>query len=98
MHRMMNTPGTAENTLRELFWNAGPRRVQEVFGQFLQARVDQRQLRIDDVALASSQFFSLLKGELHPMMACGLCVEPGPAEVSRHIDATVDFFLRAYAA
>lgn len=98
MHRMMNTPGTAENTLRELFWNAGPRRVQEVFGQFLQARVDQGQLRIDDIALASSQFFSLLKGELHPMMACGLCVEPGAAEVSRHIDATVDFFLRAYAA
>jgi TetR/AcrR family transcriptional repressor of mexJK operon len=98
MHRMMNTPGTAENTLRELFWNAGPRRVQEVFGQFLQARVDQGQLRIDDIALASSQFFSLLKGELHPMMACGLCVAPGAAEVSRHIDATVDFFLRAYAA
>jgi TetR/AcrR family transcriptional regulator, mexJK operon transcriptional repressor len=98
MHRMMNTPGTAENTLRELFWNAGPRRVQEVFGQFLQARVAQGQLRIDDIALASSQFFSLLKGELHPMMACGLCVEPGAAEVSRHIDATVDFFLRAYAA
>ncbi|UNK58263.1 TetR/AcrR family transcriptional regulator [Pseudoxanthomonas daejeonensis] len=98
MHRMMNTPGTAEHTLRELFWNAGPRRVQEVFGQFLQARVDQGQLRIDDVALASSQFFSLLKGELHPMMACGLCVDPGPAEVARHIDATVEFFLRAYAA
>jgi len=98
MHRMMNTPGTAENALRELFWNAGPRRVQEVFAQFLQARVEQGQLRIDDAALASSQFFSLLKGELHPMMACGLCTEPSPAEVAGHIDATVDFFLRAYAA
>ncbi|MBO9718240.1 MAG: TetR/AcrR family transcriptional regulator [Pseudoxanthomonas sp.] len=98
MHRMMNTPGTAENALRELFWNAGPRRVQEAFAQFLQARVDQGQLRIDDAALASSQFFSLLKGELHPMMACGLCTQPTPAEVARHIDATVVFFLRAYAA
>ncbi|AKC86265.1 TetR/AcrR family transcriptional regulator [Pseudoxanthomonas suwonensis] len=98
MHRMMNTPGTAENALRELFWNAGPRRVQDAFGQFLQARVGRGQLRIDDVALAASQFFSLLKGELHPMMACGLCVDPSPAEVARHIDATVDFFLRAYAA
>ena len=98
MHRMMNTPGTTENTLRELFWNAGPRRVQEVFAQFLQARIDQGQLRIDDTALASSQFFSLLKGELHPMMACGLCTQPTPAEVARHIDATVEFFLRAYAA
>ena len=98
MHRMMNTPGTAENALRELFWNAGPRRVQEVFAGFLQARVDEGRLRIDDVPLASSQFFSLLKGELHPMMACGLCTEPGPAEVAQHIDATVEFFLRAYGA
>lgn len=98
MHRMMNTPGTAENALRELFWNAGPRRVQEVFAQFLQARVDQGQLRIDDAALAASQFFALLKGELHPMMACGLCAAPSPAEVKRHIEATVGFFLRAYAA
>ncbi|WP_372018279.1 TetR/AcrR family transcriptional regulator [Pseudoxanthomonas sp. 10H] len=98
MHRMMNTPGTAENALRELFWNAGPRRVQEAFAQFLQARIQQGQVRIDDTALASSQFFSLLKGELHPLMACGLCTEPTPAEVARHIDATVEFFLRAYAA
>ena len=98
MHRMMNTPGTAENTLRELFWSAGPRRVQDMFAQFLQARVAQGQLEVDDVALASSQFFSLLKGELHPMMACGLCLDPGPAAVARHIDATVDFFLRAHAA
>ena len=82
-----------------LFTGAVPdQQVREVFAQFLQARVVQGQLRIDDVALASSQFFSLLKGELHPMMACGLCLDPGPDEVARHIDATVEFFLRAYAA
>ncbi len=98
MHRMMSTPDAAEHGLRELFWNAGPRRTQEAFAGFLQARVDEGKLRIEDVPLAASQFFSLLKGELHPMMACGLCPEPGPAEVTRHIDATVDFFLRAYAA
>ncbi|KAF1687258.1 TetR family transcriptional regulator [Pseudoxanthomonas broegbernensis] len=98
MHRMMSTPGTAENDLRELFWEAGPRRTQEVFGGFLQACVDAGQLRIDDVPLASSQFFSLLKGELHPMLICGLRAGHGPGEVARHIDATVEFFLRAYAA
>ncbi|HET6396228.1 MAG TPA: TetR/AcrR family transcriptional regulator [Pseudoxanthomonas sp.] len=98
MHRMMTTPGTAEHGLRELFWNAGPRRVQEVFARFLQARVDEGQLRIEDVPLAASQFFCLLKGELHSMLTCGLREAPGPAEVARHIDATVDFFLRAYAA
>ncbi len=97
IHRMMNA-GAGEEALRHLFWNAGPRRVQEVFAQFLQARTGQGQLRIDDVPLAASQFFSLLKGELHPMMACGLCGDPDPRELDRHIEATVDFFLRAYAA
>ena len=97
MQRMMNTPGTAESGLRELFWNAGPRRVQEVFGGFLQARADEGKLRIDDVPLAASQFFSLLKGELHPMLVCGLCLDHSEAEVARHIDNTVEFFLRAYA-
>ncbi|KAF1697194.1 TetR family transcriptional regulator [Pseudoxanthomonas jiangsuensis] len=97
MQRMMNTPGTAESGLRELFWNAGPRRLQEVFGQFLQARADEGKLRIEDVPLAASQFFSLLKGELHPMLVCGLCLDHSEAEVARHIDNTVEFFLRAYA-
>jgi TetR/AcrR family transcriptional repressor of mexJK operon len=98
IQRMMNTPGSAEFGLRELFWNAGPRRVQEVFASFLQARVEEGQLDIADVPLAASQFFSLLKGDLHPMMVCGLCQAHTPAEIALHIDHTVEFFLRAYAA
>ncbi|KAF1705729.1 TetR/AcrR family transcriptional regulator [Pseudoxanthomonas suwonensis] len=97
IHRMMNT-GTGEEALRLLFWNAGPRRVQDVFAQFLQARVDEGQLRIDDVPLAASQFFSLLKGELYSRMSCGLCGAPAPEQLARHLEATADFFLRAYAA
>ena len=97
MHRLMNTPGTAENAMRELFWNAGPQRLQAAFARFLQPHVDAGRLRIDDIPLAASQFFCLLKGELHPMMACGLCRQPGEAEVARHVDATVDLFLRAHA-
>jgi hypothetical protein len=31
------------------------------------------------------------------MMACGLCRQPGAPEVARHVDATVDLFLRAHA-
>jgi len=98
MHRMLSNPGAADPALRELFWNAGPRRVQEVFAQFLQARVAEGQLRIEDVPLAASQFFCLLKGELYSKMACGLCGTPAPADLQRHLRATVDFFLRAYAA
>ena len=97
MHRLMNTPGTAENAMRELIWNAGPQRLQEAGECGLQPHVAAGRLRIDDIPLAASQFFCLLKGELHPMMACGLCRQPGAPEVARHVDATVDLFLRAHA-
>ena len=57
MHRLMNTPGTAENAMRELFWNAGPQRLQAAFARFLQPHVAAGRLRIDDIPLAASQFF-----------------------------------------
>ena len=97
MHRLMNTPGTAENAMRELFWTAGPQRLQAAFARFLQPHVAAGRLRIDDIPLAASQFFCLLKGELHPMMACGLCRQPGAPEVARHVDATGALCLRAHA-
>ena len=54
------------------------------------------ELDIPDVATASVQFFTLIKGEVHARMTCGLCSQPGPLDRRRHIDATVDMFLRAY--
>jgi TetR/AcrR family transcriptional regulator, mexJK operon transcriptional repressor len=95
-HRMMLTPGNADDTLKRIFWEAGPQRTHDVFSAFLQARVDNRELDIADVRRASEQFFTLVKGELHGRMMCGLCDRPQRGDVSGHIDATVDMFLRAY--
>lgn len=52
MHRLMNTPGTAENAMRELFWNAGPQRLQAAFARFLQPHVAAGRLRKPVVARA----------------------------------------------
>ena len=92
-HRMMMSPGGDER-LRHLFWQAGPERVQRAFATFLEARA--AELEIPDLVRAARQFFALLKGELHTRMACGLCGNPGAAEVDEHIAATVAMFLRAY--
>ena len=97
-HRMMIAPGNAGDSLRKLFWEAGPQRTHDAFAAFLQARVDSGEMQIADVARASEQFFCLLKGEMHSMMMCGLCNTPTRVDVSAHIDATVDMFLRAYAS
>ena len=72
-------------------------RDREDFAAFLQARVDAGELEIPDVARATEQFFTLLKGELHARMLCGLCARPQRVDVAAHLDACVDLFLRAYA-
>ncbi len=96
MHRMMLTQ-CSDAHVREMFWNAGPARVQEAFARFLAARVASGELRVPDIRRAASQFFCLLKGELHTRMASGLCGRPAQAEVDAHVEATVALFVRAHA-
>lgn len=96
LHRMM-TSQAQPTKLAQLFWEAGPKKLQAAFEAFLQAEVDGGQLEIPEVWRATSQFFCLLKGELHARMMCG-CSEPFCAQaVEEHIAATVDMFLRAYS-
>ena len=96
-HRMMLAPGTGDAHIREMFWNAGPKRTQQSLSEFLAVRVSKGELAIPDLALAASQFFSLLKGELHLQMMCGLCASPSQQLITTHIEASIDFFLNAYA-
>ncbi|MDG2525881.1 TetR/AcrR family transcriptional regulator [Stenotrophomonas sp. HITSZ_GD] len=96
-HRMMLAPGTGDAHIRQMFWTAGPMRIQQSLADFLAARTGAGELEVPDLGLAASQFFCLLKGELHPMMMCGLGGTPSAADVHRHVAASVDFFLRAYA-
>lgn len=96
MHRMMLTQGS-DARVRQMFWEAGPARVQEAFAGFLRARARSGELVVPDIDRAAAQFFSLIKGELHTRMASGLCGRPAAADVDAHIDATVDLFLRAHA-
>ncbi|NDK37897.1 TetR/AcrR family transcriptional regulator [Pseudoxanthomonas gei] len=95
-HRMMITPGGADDPLRKLFWEAGPQRAHDAFSAFLRSRVEAGELEIPDVQRAAEQFFALIKGEIHSRMMCGLCARPARADVSSHIDASVDMFMRAY--
>ncbi|MFT4196598.1 MAG: TetR/AcrR family transcriptional regulator [Pseudoxanthomonas sp.] len=95
-HRLMMAPGHADAALRRVFWEAGPQRTSEFFGTLLQGRMASGELDIADVHTASQQFFTLLKGEIYSMRMCGLCEQLTPADAHRHIEASVDMFLRAY--
>lgn len=96
-HRILCTPQMADSPVPAMFWDAGPKRVQAEFAQLLQRRIDAGELETVDVALAASQFFTLLKGDLHARLVMG-CAEGGCREAAgTHVAASVDMFLRAYA-
>ncbi len=97
MQRVMSSVMDTDSPLPQMFWTAGPQRVHDAFADFLRARIAAGQLEIADVERASSQFFCLLKGELHARLLCGCPGDFGEREVAKHIKATVDLFLRAYA-
>lgn len=94
--RMMMVPGNIDDNLKQVFWQAGPQRTHDAFAALLQARVDAGELDIPDVPRAAEQFFTLIKGDLHGRMMCGFGERPGRGDVSSHLDASVDLFLRAY--
>jgi TetR/AcrR family transcriptional repressor of mexJK operon len=96
LHRLLTAAGSSPK-LAQLFWEAGPQRVQQTFAGYLQRQADAGRLEIDDVARAAAQFFCLLKGEPHARMLCG-CGRPlSGEEIDAHLRATVDCFVRAYA-
>ncbi|MFC3550280.1 TetR/AcrR family transcriptional regulator [Lysobacter cavernae] len=96
-HRMLCTPQLATSALPKLFWEAGPMRVQDDFAALLERRIAAGELVIPDVPRAAAQFFTLLKGEPHACLVFG-CDAPDEGEITTHLAASVDLFLRAYVA
>jgi|SRR5690625_2293491 len=102
-HRLLCTPQMVEKRLARLFWEAGPRRVQNEFARFLERRIAAGDLEIEDVQRAAGQFFALVRGDLHMRLVFD-CEDEDHGGVSRavheraHLEATVDMFLSAYGA
>ncbi|MEN1995574.1 MULTISPECIES: TetR/AcrR family transcriptional regulator [Stenotrophomonas] len=96
VQRVMMSPDT-DDRIREMFWLAGPQRTTDALADFLRARTARGELEITDFPTAAIQFLTLIKGELHTHMMCGLRPAPAECDANAHVSASVDFFLRAYA-
>ncbi len=97
LHRLLTASGSTSPKLAQLFWEAGPLRMRQSFEQFLAKEVEAGQLDIPDITRAASQFFALLKGELHARLLCGCTQSISAQDVDDHVQATVDLFVRACA-
>lgn len=94
--RLMCASLRADSTLPDRFWNAGAGHLQSGFAALLARRTTAGELAVGDSARAASQFFALLRGDLHPRLVLG-CDALDGFDVEAHVQATVDTFLRAYA-
>lgn len=98
LHRLLTAGTGSSSKLAQMFWEAGPQMVQSGFTRFLDRADATGQLDVSNTVLASSQFFCLLKGELHARLLCGCCnASFTDEEIEGHLQATVEMFLRAYA-
>lgn len=96
LHRIMQAEAARHPKVVQIFYDAGPNRVRAAFAELLQAWVKQKKLFIPDIAKATEQFFSLLKGELMMKHILLRTPHPSAAEMDKHVKATVAFFLAAY--
>ena len=97
-HRILCTPQATASGLPSMFWEAGPKRVQDTFTEMLERRIEAGELQIDDPQRAASQFFTLLKGEPHAQAVFGYSCSGRIDSPEQHVAAVVELFLRAYAA
>jgi TetR/AcrR family transcriptional repressor of mexJK operon len=97
IHRTIIANSRTAPKLADRFWQAGPLKVQEGLESFLRAEVEVGKLDIPDMHRAATQFYCLLKGECYARMEFGCGEPPTAREIDEHLNATVDFFLRAYA-
>ena len=96
-HRILCSPQVASSGMPAMFWEAGPKRVQDSFAALLQRRIAAGELEIPDTDRAASQFFTLLKGEPHAHAVFGYSCSARRESPEEHIASVVDLFLRAYA-
>jgi TetR/AcrR family transcriptional repressor of mexJK operon len=96
LHRLLTAGSGTSPKLAQLFWEAGPLRMRQSFEEFLRQEVEVGKLDIPDITRAASQFFALLKGELHARLLCGCTESLTVEDIDAHVAATVDMCMRAW--
>jgi len=97
LYRVIEIEAVRNPKIAELFYETGPKPIKEAFEGMLTAWVNAGKVNIADVSKARDHFFSMLKGEAHHKALLGLAPTPTPAQVTAHIESTINVFMAAYA-
>jgi AcrR family transcriptional regulator len=97
LFRVVIAESARQPELGRQFYEAGPASGRRIMAAFLAGQSAQGGLQVDDAEEAALHFFHMLLGDYQTRLLCGLPAAADAGEVERHIDRTIDAFLRLYA-
>ncbi len=98
VHRICVAGAANHSKISQLFWEAGPARVEAHLKGYLRRQVAAGRLHIDNPHFASHHLLHMIKGEAYFRAVLGLTNEQALAELTAYLDSCVDLFMRAYGA
>lgn len=96
IHRLVMSEAERKPSLAKLFYETGPKRMNDLLTDYLARQNARGVLHINNPASAASYFYSLLKGRYHLRMALKIKPLPSKAELARHVRETVEVFMHLY--
>lgn len=95
LHRLILGQALRHPEIGRMFYAAGPERTHAQVATFIQAAVEKELLVVPDVAIAATQFLSLMRADLTLNSTLSLPFPPKEA-VEASIDSGIRMFLAAY--
>lgn len=96
MERLLANEAIKGPELAQIFWESGPKIMQEGLRGFLRSWAEKGELEIDNFQKAAALLTTLLKGKLQFKWSIGLIPEVTEEMIQENIDDTVNVFLRLY--
>ncbi|GAB2508195.1 TetR/AcrR family transcriptional regulator [Microbulbifer agarilyticus] len=95
--RLISAVGAQDQTMANLFYEAGPVRTRSEMIRFLDRAVELGLMQVPDPERASEVFFGMLQGGCtHIQIIIGCAEPPSREEIAQHVTEVVRVFMRAY--
>ena len=96
IYRLVVAEAPRNPELGRIFYENGPRVVQQRLAALLTAQCAAGRLAIDDPQAAAQEFLGMVHGRFHLPCVLGVADQPGEEELGRAVEHVVATFLRAY--
>lgn len=97
-HRLAITEAARYPRIATLFFNSGPLRMHGLLVDWLQRQVADSVFEIENIDVAATYFFAMVRGRYHLSVSLGLKPKPTGKELDDHVHDIVRVFYKVYGA